>query len=356
MPYTQAIPAIKYKSVSYIEEALLKSSLKGFSLNQFTIFLESIFGKDNTQKAIDMYQLGTSKYWPGAVIFWQIDIKGRIRTGKIMLYDPVTGKRRKDTIPPIQWVHKAEKLKEFELKQCLFGEILLQNKMKPVALVESEKSAVIASILMPEFIWLASGGLDQLNDKCMALKDRTIIMFPDAGGFEKWTQKAKELSHIGNFKVSDLIERKATTIQRMEGADIADYLITQYKTRFKSPSGNNDLRTPTEKFSNKQIEDLWNQVRDYPTKNFDRPQVEKKLHPTFNQGSWTKEIEDLDKFFSALPSLDVPFRFSPWISGSSIRRYLEANLEVARAQNGNPTYRPYLNRVIELMRHLRENK
>lgn len=48
---------------------------------------------------------------------------------------------------------------EWELPQCLFGEHLLKKyPNKTVALVESEKTAIICSALMPDYIWLATGG------------------------------------------------------------------------------------------------------------------------------------------------------------------------------------------------------
>jgi hypothetical protein len=48
-------------------------------------------GASRTQELIAQFYIGTSKHWPGATIFWQIDHQGRIRTGKIMLYDPRGG-------------------------------------------------------------------------------------------------------------------------------------------------------------------------------------------------------------------------------------------------------------------------
>ena len=55
---------------------------------------------------------------------------------------------------------KAGVLQEsWTLTQCLFGEHLLkQYPKKVVALVESEKTAVICAGLMPRFLWLATGG------------------------------------------------------------------------------------------------------------------------------------------------------------------------------------------------------
>ena len=74
-----------------------------------------------------------------------------------MHYNPSTGKRIKDeTIPGrINWLHTTLKRchqlpKDWQLTQCLFGEHLLpQRPDKTVALVESEKTAIICAALMP---------------------------------------------------------------------------------------------------------------------------------------------------------------------------------------------------------------
>ena len=144
-----------------------------------------------------------------------------------MLYSPTTGKRVKEPFNHISWVHKALKQPEFELRQCLFGEHLIKHDLfKPVAIVESEKTAVIASVYLPQFIWLAVGSLTNLNaEKCSILKGRTVTLFPDLNGFQKWNSKAKELSHLAKFTVSDLLERKATEAERKQGLDLADYLL-----------------------------------------------------------------------------------------------------------------------------------
>jgi len=108
----------------------------------------------------------------------------------------------------------------------LFGEHLLIDKTKPVAIVESEKTAVIASVYLPQFIWVAVGSLTNLNtEKCIILKGRTVTLFPDLNGFEKWSIKAKELSQLANITVSNLLERKATECEKRQGLDLADYLL-----------------------------------------------------------------------------------------------------------------------------------
>jgi hypothetical protein len=215
------------KPVSFIPVEVFKASLKAHETNNFVKFLIHLFGVEVASELVSRYFIATSKHWNGATVFWQIDTRGKIRTGKIMLYNPTTGKRVKEPFNHINWVHSLLKKPEFELRQCLFGEHLLSiDKNKPVAIVESEKTAVIASVYLPRFIWVAVGSLTNLNaEKCSILKGRTVALFPDLNGFEKWSSKAKELSHLTSFQVSDILERKATEEDKKQGFDIADYLI-----------------------------------------------------------------------------------------------------------------------------------
>lgn len=113
------------------------------------------------------------------------------------------------------WVHtnlKAAHLlpPEWKLTQCLFGEHLLQDKVNAnVALVESEKTAVICSLLLPEYTWLATGGKSQFNDRLMVLKGRKVTAFPDIDGYEEWRKKAKNYPML-DITISDILERNAT--------------------------------------------------------------------------------------------------------------------------------------------------
>ena len=224
------------KPISFIPVEVFKASLKGHDTNHFVQFLINLFGVEVATELVSRYFIATSKHWNGATVFWQIDTRGKVRTGKIMLYSPTTGKRIKEPFNHINWVHKALKQPEFELKQCLFGEYLLIDKTKPVAIVESEKTAVIASVYLPQFIWVAVGSLTNLNaEKCSILKGRTVTLFPDLNGFEKWSSKAKELSHLAVFTVSDLLERKATEAEKNKGLDLADYLIKYDYKAFAIP-------------------------------------------------------------------------------------------------------------------------
>ena len=130
----------------------------------------------------------------------------------------------------INWVHSLLKCsetlpKEWELTQCLFGEHLLAaSPDKTVALVESEKTAVICSALMPEYIWLATGGKSQLNDRLRVLRGREVVAFPDVDGYGSWCDKIKQFPDL-NITISPLLELNATPEDISNHIDIADWLI-----------------------------------------------------------------------------------------------------------------------------------
>ena len=141
---------------SFIEPEIMRQSLKLYHTNKLFQFLSFHFGQEATEELMLRYHVGTSKHWPGATVFWQVDISGRVRTGKVMLYNPENGRRIKKPHNYITWVHSLLKKENFNLRQCLFGEHLLSSdQQRPVALVESEKSALISSFYLPQYLWIA---------------------------------------------------------------------------------------------------------------------------------------------------------------------------------------------------------
>ncbi len=239
-------PPKKMPPPSFIPIPVFMKTLNFYEQNTLVFFLNLLVGESVTKQIIARYFIGTSRFWPNATIFWQIakggDPTKRIRSGKIMQYNIIDSansfigkdcKRNKNNLPPIKWVHRLFKTDTYNLSQCLFGEHLLTDDLsKPVAIVESEKTALIASAYLPGFTWLAAGALTNLTRlKCEVLKGRRVVLFPDLNGFELWTTKAEELSTIAQVTVSDLLERKGTEADRKSGLDLADYLIRfDYKT------------------------------------------------------------------------------------------------------------------------------
>jgi len=108
---------------------------------------------------------------------------------------------------------------------------------KIVGIVESEKSACIASCVIPELIWLAAGSLNGLSlEKCKVLKNRNVILYPDLGAFEKWNTKAAEIQKQFdcNIYISALLENIATLIDKIKGLDVADFMIDHLNKQIKT--------------------------------------------------------------------------------------------------------------------------
>lgn len=335
---------IETKSISYIPVEVLKASLNPemFGLNNFVKYLIILFGVDVTNKLISTYFIATSKHWNGATVFWQIDTKGKIRTGKIMLYNPVTGKRIKEPFNHVHWVHKALKQPEFELKQCLFGEHLLIDKTMPVAVVESEKTAVIASVYLPQFIWLAVGSLNNLNaEKCSILRGRTVSLFPDLNGFDKWNSKAKELSHIAKFTVSDLLERKATEAEKKQGFDLADFLIKFDLKAFALPEPEATETPPA-------IQILTEVTPIKQTYYFCKPKQEK-------HENWEKDISELKSYFTKAKLPTQPVKLNQCSTILNVPLFIQRHFEAVNNNKGKRVFIPYLHRLQELKQILTTN-
>ena len=115
------------------------------------------------------------------------------------------------------------------MKQCLFGEHLLAGyPTKAVAIVESEKSALVASHFMPDFVWLATGGIHGCfkADTVGVLKNHAVILCPDLGAKMVWQEKVQLLSSVCSKVVfSEKLEQCATNEQREKGLDIAHFLL-----------------------------------------------------------------------------------------------------------------------------------
>lgn len=226
------------KLIDFIDMEYVEKSMSGFDQTNFAAYLISLFGPDIANDALKKYFVGRSRNDSGkACIFWRIDTSQNVRTGKIMCYNPETGKRNKEINPA--WVHTQ--IQNFNYQLCFFGEHLLSgNRSKTIGIVESEKTAVIASIFLPDMVWIATGG----NSGCKwrewsvfkVLKDRDVILFPDFGYFNKktektcfqeWSDRARGIQErmSCNIKVSSVLEDLLPAEERSNDSDLVDLLI-----------------------------------------------------------------------------------------------------------------------------------
>ena len=221
--------------ISFLPSDWVEQSMRRYDINPLYRYFTKVAGKEDTDRLFRLYRVGTSRMWGGAVVFWQTDRDGNVRAGKIMGYDAETGHRVKEPFNQVSWVHSVRKLPDFRMKQCLFGEHLLSDNSaamsaKPVAIVESEKTALVAAHFIPDFIWLATGGIHGcFNGEAMQVLDgREVILFPDLKATEEWRQRLPMLESVcRRATCSDLLERIATNEQRSLGLDIADFLLME---------------------------------------------------------------------------------------------------------------------------------
>lgn len=227
-------PPQRKPETKFIPLHFLSKSIGRFGNNNFLAFIQRTFGLEKTNKVIELYKIGDSKNWFGSTIFWLIDKNNNVRTGKIMLYNKIDGKRVKEPYDHINWVHSKLKIPNDNIDKCLFGEHLLnQFPDKTIAIVESEKTAVIASLFFPNFIWMATGGISNLSyGKLKALTGRKIILFPDLCAYDKWVQIIQPFGKWFKIVVSDYLEKNASSEEKLHKYDLADYLLSLDRSKF----------------------------------------------------------------------------------------------------------------------------
>ena len=212
-------------------------------------------------QALNDYAVGCSKQ--GMTVFWQMDEKGHLRTGKMMRYkadghrdksqgynfdwihsslvrhrDPETGRMTDEPPYPHPDLYNPDRQ---EMKSCYFGlHLLNQYKRKgidqTVCIVESEKTALLMAIAYgnnTKQVWMACGGLENLSPEKLApitAQGRHVILYPDRDGIDKWQAKKAQLGLL-NVDVDTTPVTKWWRDVDGDKADIADVIIRNLNER-----------------------------------------------------------------------------------------------------------------------------
>ena len=193
---------------------------------------------EELQAASEIFHLGTTK--DKRVVYWQIDAEGRVRDGKLMAYDERCHRVKPgehDTQSSVSWAGFEFRQcglldKNWEATHCLFG--LHQLNSRPdamVCIVEAEKTAVICSQKFKDSIWMAAGGMEQLNvDKLRPLVGRQVILYPDTDPegetYKKWYDIAwrARCELELDIAICDVLEKNATPEQKEAKIDLVDFI------------------------------------------------------------------------------------------------------------------------------------
>ncbi|QRM89323.1 hypothetical protein FG167_08775 [Lacinutrix sp. WUR7] len=209
---------------TYHNENVISTYGKDYKRNHFVTYLLKHFVPFDVKNAIKKYFIGTTSHWSGATVFWQVDQNMKVKAGKIMLYDCNTGKRVKKPFNHISWMHKKPQLNGFVLQQCLFGlhNLCDYNKGDTLCIVESEKTAIIMSMVFPSNLWLATGSKSNFKEEILQpVKEFKIIAYPDKSEYQNWLNKSKSMMGNGfNISCSSLLEG----LDLEEGSDLVDFL------------------------------------------------------------------------------------------------------------------------------------
>lgn len=231
-PYSKTQPP---KVQAYLDRMAALCKLMQVHKNTLADFLYSTFPKEQVDEVLNRYRIGSTK--ERKVIYWQIDRYERVRTGKIMNYGP-DGHRIKSE--NANWVHCQNDTglatKEQLAPQCLFGEHLIgefianlpsDGDYLAMAVVESEKSAIILSILCPDIVWFATGGMDNFKTEMLeVVKPYNVIVYPDADALDIWSKKVDQFNHDGyHFCIPDWYRNMCTPEARQRKWDLADMML-----------------------------------------------------------------------------------------------------------------------------------
>jgi hypothetical protein len=165
-------------------------------------FFQKIIYLTGMPNVLTAYNIGQSNN--GAIDFWIIDTNGRVCNAQCIHYNGLN----RDTNATTRYKYQKA---EGYMVSAFFGAEQLQRdalswlKQKfsphaPICIVESPKSAILAAVLYPEIIWLASCGSSGVTPaKAFALRGREVhILFDnDAAGRNGAQAAMKVLSDAG---------------------------------------------------------------------------------------------------------------------------------------------------------------
>ena len=176
------VPQIVQKPQIYLDATKVEAWL----YNQTSLFHTWAIGLGVTPEHLRKWNIGTTER--GETVFIFQNKKGEWWNAKFFQYTE-GGSRNKDID-----AYSMKSTKEGRFMMCLFGEQLLSTDGRKVCIVESEKTAVIASFFYPQYDFVACGSNQGLTDeKVGALVGRRVLNLRDADIAGRSTCSLKKL-------------------------------------------------------------------------------------------------------------------------------------------------------------------
>ena len=171
--------------------------------------------------------------------FPSIDVEGNVHKIKIIPFPTSDHHRIKDKTSKRPFDMKTIQGKN--VSGCYFGLHLLPlYPSKHIAIVESEKTALVASIFYPQFLWIATQGKGYLDKyRSEVLRGRVLVLFPDRDALEDnekgrgWKERARELEAAGHTVV--IADELLKQCPADSTTDICDIIISTFKDSEPEP-------------------------------------------------------------------------------------------------------------------------
>lgn len=223
--------SVQKQPIGEIPTDIVKRSLRRISDNVLYKFAVGFIGKADVDEAWRRYVVGNTN--DNRCVYWYFDTDGVCRYGKVMEYTPL-GHRTGNVAAIHYQVIKAMKsagawAQDYNplFKPTLYGaHLVAEFPDSPIMLVESEKSAVLCSCFLSNFIWLATGSKTNLNPQILQpIKGREIFLCADFDAREEWSAKIPQLEKDGyDIKMFDWW---SDAREIGEKDDICDILLNQ---------------------------------------------------------------------------------------------------------------------------------
>lgn len=267
-PATPQAEATKEAPKEYLSPGLIEQSERIAGQTALYKFMLSEFG-EAARSIFAAYHVGGCKWYEQphglTTAFPLIDALGNLHDFQLAGFTP---EGKSATFPSggkvRNWALSRMGKSESRPGFCFFGEHLLhQRPTAEVAIVEAPKTALIAALCYPQFVWVACLSKMWLNSavNCEPIKNRKIWLFPDRDGVEVWEAKARELAAAGyDVGVSDVMEQYPGE----SGDDLAD-IILRHRHGTQQPPEAPKADTPTKSPDKLEAEALFEEMKkSYP--------------------------------------------------------------------------------------------
>lgn len=209
---------------------LMQKSLCHYEQNNLVLFLTRRLGEGSMTQLMVNYQIGTSKRWSGANVFWYLDQHCHPIDARVICYNAETGQQNDKS--QSEWLSTliGQQNPAVEKSVLFYGLHLLNGQPRsPVGLVEEEKTAIVCSHFLSQYVWLSASCFEESlwnGDGVDFLIHRKVVLFPSLTSFSKMKKIAEVLNAKGvTAVVSEYLEQHADEQDRRQGMSIADFLL-----------------------------------------------------------------------------------------------------------------------------------